>query len=197
MAKKSKPAEGNETPAASVDMSVLAWGDNIKATLADIPAVSLFALAQRGFTHIMGNEVAASVTAEKKRRADKGEPELSESDLAAFADAKRSDRLQAILDGKLGVRIGTARLPTIERVMREIAEERLRADAVRIAAKSPSFKLPSGKSTITVGGKDMTLADMIGARVIKQHDDIKAEAERRMAANAPAEGVDIGADDLV
>lgn len=194
MAKKPKEVETQEVETPVVDMSTLSWGDGdetVSAKIADIPATSLFALSQRGWTHVFGNECASSLTAEKKRRAEKGEPALTESEENAFLADKRAAKLAAIMNGTMGVRVGGARLSPLDRHMRDIARARLVTDAT-----SKGIKLPSGKNTIMVRGKAMTLADLVAARIDRERDDIKAEAERRIAADSkPA---DIGSvDDLI
>src|SRR5208282_5611174 len=69
---------------------VLRYGD-ITISPADVPAMSLFALAQRGFTHVLGNEVASALTAWRKSeegaKADQGA-------IDAWVKARREVKLE-------------------------------------------------------------------------------------------------------
>jgi hypothetical protein len=193
MAKKPNTIE-TPTPTETVATSI-SWGegtDQVSANIAALPNTTLVALMQKGFTHVMGNEVASALTGEKKRRAEKSEPALTADEEKAYSAEKRVEKLKAMLDGTMGARAGGGtRLPTIERYMRDIAEARVRADAAK-----GGIKLPKGKETIKVRDEMLTMAELITRRVAKQEADIRAEAARRMESEQSGD-VTVGVDDLI
>ena len=131
----------------------LAWGD--------VPEESRRALAQRGFTHIFGNEHAAT----RKRLADAGKTQAEqETALAQWTAGK----LSAIADGTLGVRVTS----TVDPVEREM--ERLAGAAIRTAAKAKKVELPKGAAFETIVAK----------YIAKNSDDLRKQAEAALAAKA-------------
>lgn len=151
----------------------LKWGDH-EVSPADVPAVSLMALAQRGFTHVLGNEVASALTAWKKTDDGKAADQAA---VDAWVKAKREAKLEQIMSGTLGVRAaGQPRATGLDAVMRTIAVERLK---VKLAKRQA--KLPTGDKTINVAGKDMTREELIAAELRHGEVAIKAEAEKRVA----------------
>ena len=160
---------------------VFKWGD-ITTSPKDVPLQSLFALAQRGFTHVLGNEVAAQVSAYKKTEEGAGK---SEADLEAYASEKRQEKLAKILDGTLGVRTAAGpRVTGVEALKRSIAVEMLKA-----TLKKHNVALPTGENTITMNGKVMTREQLVESAMRSWATKIDAEAERRQAAQA-----DVGED---
>ena len=166
----------------------LKWGD-ISVHPKDVPAQSLFALSQRGFSHVLGNEVAAQVSAWKKT--DEG-AKATEAMIEAFANEKRNEKLAKIMDGTLGVRTAAGpRVSGIEALMRTIAVEFLRARLKKYSDKSGTkVTLPTGENTITIAGKVMTRDDLIAAELRASAAAIKEEAERRQQVQS--EGADAG-----
>ena len=166
------------------------WND-ITTAPADVPTSSLFALAQRGFSHVLGNEVAAQVSAHKK--SDEGKNK-SEAELEAYAKEKRAEKLAKILDGTLGVRVASGpRVSGFEAICRSIAVEFLKARFKAYEAKTGNkVKLPTGEDTITVAGKSMNREQLVEAEMRARKDDIEAEAKRRQ--DVQAEGADVGED---
>lgn len=156
------------------------WGDYTMSP-ADVPAVSLFALAQRGFTHVLGNEVASALAAYKKT--EEG-AKATEEALEAFAKEKRDAKVAQILAGTLGVRVsGGPRQTGIEAVMRAIAVERLKAKL-----KKFDLSLPTGDKTIEVAGTAMNRDQLIEAELRRSEAAIREEAERRQNAASEVEG---------
>lgn len=148
---------------------------------ADVPTISLFALAQRGFSHVMGNEVAAKVSAWKKTEEGAS---ASEEQIAEFTAAKRAEALEKIMNGTLGVRsVSAPRVSGIDALMRRVAVEFLQA---RFAAYSKrtgtKVSLPTGDKVVEVAGKAMTREDLISAELKRNEAAIRAEAERRSGA---------------
>lgn len=166
------------------------WGE-ISVHPSKIATQSLFALAQRGFSHVLGNEVAAQVSAFKKT--EEG-AKATEAELEAYAKEKREEKLAKILDGTLGVRTAAGpRVTGIEALMRTIAVEFLKARLKKYSDKTGTkVALPTGDNTITVAGKVMTREDLIASELRTSADAIKAEAERRQQVQS--EGADVGED---
>jgi hypothetical protein len=162
---------------------VLSWGEH-KVEPSDVPAQSLFALAQRGFTHVLGNEVAASISAWKKT--EEG-TKATETETEAKAKSIREAKLAKIMDGTLGVRTAAGpRVSGVEAIMRSIAVERL-----RVKLKKHDLVLPTGEKTVTVAGKPMNRDALIAAELRHGEKAIREEATRRQAAQAEAaEGLD-------
>ena len=168
------------------------WGD-LTTLPAKVPTQSLFALAQRGYTHVLGNEVAAQVSAYKKT--EEG-AKASEDELEAYASEKRNEKLAKILDGTLGVRTAAGpRVSGIEAIMRGIAVEFLKARFKKYSDKTGTkVAVPTGETTIKIAGKDMTREDLIAAELRARDKEIRAEATRRMESES--EGADAGDDEL-
>ena len=151
------------------------WGD-ISTNPADLPAQSLFALAQRGYTHVLGNEVASQVAT--WRKTEDG-AKATEAEVTAWVTAKREAKLDQIMKGTLGVRVaGAAKVSGIEAIMRSVAVERLRVKRAKY-----KLKLPTGDKTINVAGKDMDRDALVAAELRHGQAEIKAEAERRQSAD--------------
>jgi hypothetical protein len=170
----------------------LTWGDEAQGTFEalpkDVPEVSLFVLAQRGWTHVFGNEVASAFTA--WRKGDEGKA-ASEVEQKAWLTARREAKLAQILEGKLGVRAaGAPRLSGIEAVMRQIATKRVTA---RLAKLNPPIKMPTGENTIEIKGVKFTRDALVKRMLETNEAEIRADAEVRMAQDS-AIGDD--ADDL-
>jgi hypothetical protein len=156
------------------------WGD-IVVSPQDVPTVSLFALAQRGFTHVLGNEVASALTA--WRKTEEG-VKADDAAITAWTNEKRKAKLEQILAGTLGVRQpGAPKATGIEAIMHAIAVENLRAKLAKF-----KLKLPTGDKTINVAGKDMDRDALIAAelRAGKMPDKVTSiadEAKRRSEAH--------------
>ena len=155
--------------------------DELKVNPADVPTVSLFALAQRGFSHVMGNEVASKLAAWKKGEAGAA---ATQAEVDAFVKAKREEALEKILNGTLGVRsASTPRVSGFDALVRRVAVEYLNA---RFAAYSKrtgqKVTLPTGDKVVSVPGRDMTREQLIEAELKRNGEAIKAEAKRRQDA---------------
>ena len=163
----------------SDDEKTLKWG-SYEVSPSDVPAVSLLALAQRGWTHVFGNEVASALTA--WRKTEEGARSTQEQ-IDSWLAAKRDAKLAAIMAGTLGVRAaGQPKATGIEALVRSIAVEWL-----KVALATQGAKLPSGDKVITVKGKAMTREQLIEATLRARGDKIRAEAERVMAERASRE----------
>lgn len=152
---------------------MLKWGD-YSASPGDVPAVSLMALAQRGWTHVFGNEVASALTAWRKTEEGKA---ASDADIAAYLAKKRDEKLDKIMSGTLGTRTpGQPKATGVEAIMRTIA-----VAWVKAALEKRGAKLPTGDKTVNVAGKDMTRDELIDATLRNRGEKIRVEAEAEMA----------------
>lgn len=99
----------------------------------DVPETSRFALAQSGFTHKMGNEIASAITTAKGKRVkgpdgkETNELVHDEAALARLADEKRAAMVQAVKDGTIATRVGGPKLRGFDAILRDVAEEMLKA----------------------------------------------------------------------
>jgi hypothetical protein len=167
-----------------VSEKVFKWND-LSTPPKDVPTTSLFALAQRGYSHVLGNEVAAQVSAWKKT--EEG-AKATEAEIEAYANEKRQEKLQKILDGTLGVRSAAApRVSGEEAIRRTVTVEVLKK-----FLKAHNLKFPTGEDTITVAGKAMDREDLISAMYRKDKAKIDAEVEKRKGL----ETIDASPDEL-
>lgn len=140
------------------DRKDLKWGEHT-VELGSLPIASVFALAQRGLAHILGNEVASAVSAAKKRAEEahnkkyegqENAPEYEEDPEAfqALLDEKRAEKWQAILSGTIGTASGMSRGPKrvgYEAHLHDVAmaliegkaREKAMAEKVAVSAKMP------------------------------------------------------------
>lgn len=153
----------------------LVW-NSYKTPFASVPEVSLMVLAQRGFTHVLGNEQAARLVA--WRKTDEGK-NADQAAIDAFLKKIRDEAFEKIMAGTLGQRTsGAPRVTGIEAYKRTVAVEWLKA-------KLGDVKLPTGDKTILVGPKDaqvaMTREQLIANTIKRREAEITALAEKRMA----------------
>ena len=177
-------------------VSVYSWGvkgsaDYLETPVQDIPTANLSILGLRGYRHVLGNEVAAKVTAWKK--SDDGKT-AGEDEVAAKAREFREEFLNRILTGQLGQRAsGAPRATGIEALKRAIALEFLKAMLDSVSKKTGNkVSVPTGDNTITIAGKVMNREQLIEATMRKRAADIESEAARRQAVKD--EGADVGED---
>lgn len=177
--------------ATATTTETLKWND-FTATFADIPHNSVFALAQRGFTHIMGNEIAAYESGLKKKTSEEvGEddegneiklPLYNDAEIATMVHDRRQAKLKEILDGKLATNTSGPRLPADERILRDIARENIGARFHQLSRAKDMPKASDGKAWDAL--VDQYLANDRTSAVAK------AELERRKAARAEGGDMD-------
>jgi hypothetical protein len=169
--------------------------DAITVSPADIPTISLFALAQRGFSHVLGNEVASKLAAFRKTEVGAA---ADEAEVAAFTKAKREEALEKILNGTLGTRAASSpRVTGIEALMRRVAVEFLQARFAAYSKKSGTkVSLPTGDKVVEVAGRAMTREQLIEAELKRNGEAIREEALRRQGAGAADED-EASLDDLL
>lgn len=140
------------------DFSIEAHGHSLNAAqLVEMSPKALSYLLANGFKQSLTD--AAAFTKEQKDG-------KSAAEVEEMAAEKRAARFAAILSGEVGS-VGGTRATPLERFMRDVAEERVRAIAV-----AKSVPMPKG--------------DVLKAAIAKVTEkfgaDLRAEAEARMAA---------------
>lgn len=188
MARKPNTETTTETATEASVPTELSYGDH-KIAIANLPQASLVALAQRGFTHILGNEVASKVTAQKKSFAEaNGGAAMSEDDVAKMLADYRAEAFAKIAEGRLGVRAaGSPRGTALETIMRAVAVARLKTNFRKLNLKFPV----KSTDTVVVNGETLSRNDLI-ERHLKRFDEvIRAEAQRQLDAKAESAGADL------
>lgn len=122
----------------------------------DLIAKSVRYLLQNGFSQSMTD--AAAFT--KEQKAGKSADEIKK-----MADEARAKRFEAILAGTVGIRVGGPRLPAIDRVMREIAEEMLRAIAADRKVAMPKGEVLKAALEKIVLKNEATIRERAQARL--------------------------------
>lgn len=146
------------------------------AVIADLSPKAVAYLLQNGFSQSMTD--AAAFSKADKAKAVEGKDEAKHDDiLQNMATVARQKRYDAIIAGTVGHRVGSGpKMSSINKVMRDVARERLKA-----AAASKGVKLPKGEA----------LTALVEKMVAGKHaDTIKAEAQTRID-NAKAGAVDV------
>lgn len=122
---------------------------------------------------------ASAMTKEQKAKAlsdaqaaNPGVEITLEQAVEAHAHTQRTKRFADILAGNVGVGGGGPKLPQIERVMREIAEEQIRAAVVAKNAAGANYTMPKGDK----------LKLFIDQRLAKSGDAIRTAAQARIDA---------------
>ena len=157
-----------------------------------LPAVSQHALALRGLTHVLGNEVASKVHgwSQKEEQAnseDRATVKAWKEANAAAIEAKTAEftaeSVKSLLDGTLGFRTGGPRLTPLETIKRAIAKKQI--VAILTAAK---IKVPTKDDTVKTPDGEFTMAQLVDRRLVfvaKDGRDIGAEitkeAEKEVA----------------
>lgn len=156
--------------------------ENIEVAVTDLPAESLKILAQRGFTHVFGNECAAY----KTRLVAKGK--MTEDEISAAVVKWTETKFAALVDGTFTVRASGPRLSGIESLMKAIAKKWLINNTGLGGAIIKVKALAAARGEIL--SKDEAFAHVLHVFSIKKADEIRAEAERQISASK-----DLGDDD--
>lgn len=101
---------------------VLKWND-YSVPFETLPSETLFALAARGFTHILGNEIAAYETGLKAKKDEHGVATYSATEVAVMVHDRRNEKLAEMIAGTLGYRAAGPRMPKAERIADEVTRE--------------------------------------------------------------------------
>ena len=159
--------------------------DDIEVAIADLPAESIKILAQRGFTHVFGNERSSYAN----RLKEKGG--LTAAEISALVAKWTETKFSALVDGTFAVRVSGPRLSGIESLMHAIAKKWLNAHKGRDKAVAKMIALSAEKG-VTLS-KDEAFAEVLKTFAERKAGEIRAEAERQIAAT----GAFAGDDDLV
>lgn len=163
--------------------TITAYGHTIEVE--SLPAKSLEYLLTYGFKQAVA-DASAGPASEAKR---KGE---SEDAIQAIVDAARAKRVEAILNGTVGIRAASTAsgMTRLERMIRSIGMEALEAMA---KAKGLTFRAPKGADEATREALSAKREQLFEKLLVSKRADWEAEALRRLAATVTA--VD-DADDL-
>jgi len=171
--------------------------DEIIIALSDLPPASLVALAQRGFTHVLSNEVSSIVVGGIRKaiaEARQGKAgDVTTDEVKAFREANaeivdtltanaEKAKLDEITSGKLGQGRtssgGTRSANPLTKEMRKIAL----AEVIDVLT-AHGLKLPRGEERLAMAdGQMLSREDLIERRLAKQGERIQAEAEKVMRA---------------
>lgn len=163
--------------------------------LSDLPQTSVLALASKGLAHSLGNECASKVSGEKSRRAEAGEPEMSEAEVSEMLAAARERMVLTITEGTMGVSAARGpRANPIDSIIRRIGTDELRAKLAKAGLRLPQGKnketgepnvmeLPSKVDGTT---KTYTAAELVGNYIAAHSDRLTKLAERELKAVANA-----------
>lgn len=179
-------------------MEKLTYGTDVEVDFSSLPDASQHALAQRGFTHLLGNEIASKVHAWAGQEGQANSDDKAavktwkEANAKAVTDkstALVADMLKALTDGTVGARVGGPRLAPLDTIRRRIAKEQvvtiLAGNGIKTPKKDETIKFPDGR--------EVTLESLIDDRLVKvlaDGRDIGAEitkaAEKELAQKAKA-----------
>ena len=134
------------------------------------PQASVLALVTRGLRHVLGNEVASSVSA-AKAKADEATPPapMSDEDVAKLTAELRSAKVAAIKAGTLGQGRGSGapRATPIEALISKII-----LDDIAIKLKGIGKTVPTGDKTVALpNGEQWTRAQLIDRAVARRGKD--------------------------
>lgn len=173
-------------------MEKITYGDSIAIDFASLPEASQHALAQRGLTHVLGNEVASRVHAwaQAEGQANSDDKATVAAWKAANASAITSktaevqaDFVKALQEGTLGSRVAGPRLTPLETIMRKAAR-----GEIETILRANGVKVPKGEDTIETADGAFTMAQLIDRRLANEATGapIRKAAERELAAKAKA-----------
>lgn len=163
-------------------MTTLKYG-NFSVELENLSVASLAYLAQYGFGKSLQDSVAGLKKEvgedEAKFQKDLGVT-LTGTELADEVLARKMEsRFDDIIAGTVGTRTSSPRLSGIDKIMRDVAKE-----AIKAKTMAKKVKMPEGEA----------LAAIVAKYIANHEEAVKEEATRRMEAQATlAEGMD---DDL-
>lgn len=182
----------------------LSYGDTIKVDFATLPEASQTALAQRGFTHVLGNEVASRIHSWAMGEGQAGSDDKAvvkawkESNAAAITSKTSelvADALAALNAGTLGNRVSGPRLTPVETIARNMAKKEVE-DILR--ANKIAIPKTTGKGDARVEGKiktadgEFTLGELVSRRLEKFGDRINAAAAKEAAKRAKEAAAVVG-----
>lgn len=200
---------------ATTPSTILTFGPH-SVDFLKLPPVSQFALAKRGWQHVLGNEASSKVSTAKAKRRDeiaaaqaKGEPapaEYTDEECSAMLAEHVANAFKNITEGT----IGQGRAPSgprqdpVEQVMRRIAVAELQSILkAQVTNENPKgLSLPTGEKVVTfANGKSFTREQLVTLRMNSPKEgprirelamkEIKARDRAAQAAAKQAEGQDL------
>ena len=140
------------------------------ADMAAWPQSSMLALVTRGLRHLLGNEVAATVSMAKAKGLAANPPApMSDDDVAKLTNESRAAKMVAIAEGTLfrGRAAGAPRATPIEAVMNKII-----LDDIAIKLKSAGKTLPTGDKTVVLpNGEQYTRAQLVARAIARRGEE--------------------------
>ena len=141
--------------------------NGIGVNVANITPAGIAYLLQYGWAKSLQDSVAGRKKA--LMAGDDETPPMSEDEAEAKLVEIMTKRADAIVAGEVGQRAGGPRVTKLERVMRNVA-----AEIIKAAAAKAGKKLPKGEAWQT----------LVSSYVAKHEEAVREEAERRMETTA-------------
>ena len=160
MAKKTAPQEPAST-------DVIKWGEQT-IHVVDLPQAAIHYLLQYGANKSRQDAVAGM----KKELTAEGK---TEDEIAQAMEVEFADRLARIMDGTISTRVVGPRKLGIEKVMADIARERITASCAARKTKAPTGK---------------TMTELVERYLSLKGDSVREEAQRRLDSLADIEDMD-------
>lgn len=171
--------------------------DQTEADFDALPDATKAGMLNRALAHIFGNEVASSVVSKVRQHiGDNADPKRKAESVTTdevkrfrlenaetvktWADAFQAEKKAAILEGKLGVRVGGGgAVDPLTRAMHKIA-----LVEVTGLLEAHGMKMPRGEDTIELAGQSVGRGDLIERRLKTNGAAIEREAKAQLAAAA-------------
>lgn len=159
----------------------LIFGDDYSVPVAKLNDEVRFALMQRTFAHIMGNEAASVLARNATYKNEEGrEVNRSDAELTSLVHDWRMAKIEAMAKGKFSLRVAGPKLTSDERQLREIARDQIIAQATKAKRALPKA---SDKETW-----DKAIENFLATPRLRAVAD--AELARRKAFSAPVADMD-------
>lgn len=168
---------------AEMDLSFGNGTDPYTVTIAKLPDSVRFALMQRTFSHIMGNEAAAAEGRFKAAKDEAGNAKYNANEVAVMVHDWRVAKIADMVDGTFGLRAVGPRLTSDEKIMREFAR-----DAIIGAAERAKRTLPKASDKEAWEG----LVDQFLAKPA-----LRAQAEAEVTRRNAATNADVDLSELL
>lgn len=133
-------------------------------------------LLQYGFAQSMQDSIAGKAKAWREATNEEGNRLHSDVEVQVMLHDAQQARFDAIVEGTVSHGARGPRLATIDRIMRDVATERLKANAAKTKQS-----MPKGKE----------LSALVDKYLAKYADSAKEEAQRRMDATAEEVEIDL------
>lgn len=152
--------------------------NGFKAKVSEIDAKGIAYLLQYGLAQSLQDSVAGYAKKLRDEVTDKGERVYTDEQVADEVTLRMTERFDDILAGEVGARIGGGpRLSGIDKIMRDVAREEIKAAVVKAGMKNPDTK---------------KMAELIESHIAKNGDRLRVEAQARLD-KAAASTVDLSA----